>query len=332
MDSVNSASDSFREYNKVGKETNPINAKDTTEHGHGIAQLLSTFAGDVKTHFYQTIHSDGKFRDRDLIQTLGVIRHVVDEIDIINLSAGLDHAARPGKECTSNSPSCKVCRIISDILDEQTVFVAASGDQHQTDGLVCPGISSEVIATGGTVAKCTAASNVEIGNTPLGPDPEPRPPNAFWIDRTDEKGAQGTYCSNRGCLPGTDCMENREYEPWKHNHPPTNAAPDVLAPIHYPIEDKKGALLAEGSSFSAPIVSSQIALALSRIRTMDVNPDKNQIKKYVTERTKGCFNEKPGMLCGVEFAKGLGEPFNLEFEVEDDSEVFFTSLRCDSEY
>jgi len=261
-----------------------------------------------------------------------VIQHVIDEIDIINLSAGLDHAARPGKDCTSDNPNCKVCRVLEDILDEYTVFVAASGDRLQTDGLVCPGISSEVIATGGSVAKCTADSGAKSGNEPLGPDIDWRPPNAFWIDRADNIGSQGTHCTNRGCFPGTDCMENRQYEFWDHNHDSTNAAPDILAPVHFPIEDEIGALLAQGSSFSAPIVSSQIANVLGTIRAMDVNPTRNQIKNQITQKTKGCFKGKPGMLCGVEFAKGLGEPFNLEFELEDKNEVFFTSLGPDSEY
>jgi hypothetical protein len=332
LDSINRASDSFREYNEIGRENDPINANGTTDHGHGIAYLLSRFTGDVKIHFYQTIHSNGEFRDRDLLQTLGVIQHVIDEIDVINLSAGLDHAARPGKDCTSTNPNCKVCRVLEDILDEHTVFVAASGDQLQTDGLVCPAISSEVIATGGTVAKCTADSDAKIGNKPVGPDLDLRPPNAFWIDRADKKGAQGTYCTNRGCLPRAGCMENRQYEPWEYNHDPTDAAPDILGPVHFPIEDEVGALLAEGSSFSAPIVSSQIANALGTIRTMGVNPTRNQIKKQITQKTKGCFDGKPGMLCGIEFSKGLGEPFNLKFELENKNEVFFTSLGPDSGY
>lgn len=327
LDSIDKANDSFREYNEIGRECDAINAKGTDDHGHGIAYLLSRFAGNIRFHFYQTVHPNGEFRDRDLLQTFGVIQHVIDEIDIINLSAGLDHAARPGKDCTSNEPNCKVCRELENILDEQTIVVAAAGDDLQTDGLVCPGISSEVISTGGAVAKCTASLDSDPESRPLGANVESYPPNAFWIKRDDKKGAQGTYCTNRGCFPGANCLENREYKSWTHNHDPTDTAPDILAPVHLPIEDEKGALMAVGSSFSAPIVSSQIANALSGIRVMDVNPSRNLIKSQISEKTKGCFDTTLGMLCGVEFANGLGEPYNLEFEMEDDDDdLFFTSV------
>lgn len=256
----------------------------------------------------------------------------MDEIDVINLSAGLDHAARPGRDCTSTEPNCKVCRVLEEILDEHTVFVAAAGDKNKTEGLVCPGISSEVIATGGAVAKCTANSETESGNRPLGADIESRPPNAFWINRDDGKGDQGTFCTNRGCFPGTNCMENRQYERWDRNHEPTDAAPNILAPVHLPSEDEVGPVLGVGSSFSAPIVSSQIANALSAIQTMDVNPTRNQVRGQIIEKTKGCFDQNPGMLCGIDFARGMGDLFHLEFELEDNDDVFFTSLGPDSDF
>ncbi|MFC7115849.1 S8 family serine peptidase [Natronoarchaeum sp. GCM10025703] len=329
LDSISEASEEFREYNTIGRELDAINAGDSNTHGHGVAHIIGRYADNTKFHFYQTIHPNGNFKDRDLLKTFGIIQHVIGEIDVINFSAGLDHAANPHKDCDRSGPSCKVCRVLEDLLDDHTVFVAASGDQLQTDGLVCPGLSSEVLSTGGVTAKCTAEIKQEDKTISIGPGTDQPAPNAFWIKRSDNDGAQGTYCTNRGCYPGTSCIENRRYEQWEHNHEPAENSPDVLAPVHLPIEDEIGPLLAQGSSFSAPIVSSQIANVISGLQSVGVSTTRQRIKQNIIEHTKGAFSSGPGMLCGVDFATETGNSYDLDLEFEDTTDLFFTTTGSD---
>lgn len=280
-------------------------------------------------HFYQLVHGDGTFRDRDLINAMGIIRHVTDEIDVINCSAGLDHAGDPDRDCTADSAECLASTRVQEVVEDDVAMVTAAGDDLQTDGMCCPGTIASVISAAGVIPKCTAS--IETNTSGFGNlhelGQQQRPPNAFWIDSDHDHHYDGTYCTNRGCAPGMKCLENRRYEPWEHNHAFGRHTPDILAPVVIPVKEEDARpYLAGGSSYAPPFVTGQIANILSSLGEADRDPDPKSIRRGLREAQKEIPESEIGMLSGYEFGDWFGQRYGLDFQLEsdDDSEVFFT--------
>lgn len=263
---------------------------------------------------------------------MGMAQHIIDEIDIVNLSAGLDHAADQKKDCSADGPECLASKKVRDVIEDEAVLIAAAGDKIQTAGLCCPSTMKETVSVGGVIAKCTAGTEYKDpkkGNIHT-PNTKSRPPNAFWIESEGKNHINDTLCTNRGCGPGENCLENRRYDPWNKNHEFGQYAPNILAPVVIPVKsDEKDPFLASGSSYGPPFVTGQVANILDALQEADRSPQPTTIRKGLREAQKEIPRCSIGMLSGYELGDWFGDRYGLDFELnsEDDSESFFTTIK-----
>lgn len=302
-----------------------------------MADIIARHTRNVTFHFYQLIHGDGEFRDRDLIKAAGVIQHVTDEIDVINLSAGLDHAGDPDRDCTADSAECLASEKFENAVADEVLVVTAAGDELQTNDMCCPGTMERIIAAAGVIPRCTANPNDSPSNVTglYGRDQQGRPPNAFWIATDHENHEDAVYCTNRGCAPGMNCLDNREYQPWEHNHSFGSNTPDILAPVlmPYKTEDDTPFLLS-GSSYAPPFITSQVANLLASLSEVNHNPNPETVHRGLKEAQKEIPDSDIGMLSGYELGNWFGQRYGLEFTVgeDDGSDTFFTLVEQPTDF
>lgn len=290
----------------------------SNDHGLGVINFLTWFAGNPEYHFFRAIGPDGEFADRHLMIAVERARKL-GEVDVINLSAGLDHISDPDKDCSSTGPTCAACEVVSRAVADGITIVAGIGNLPDTEGLCCPALADDVIGVGGMIAKCTA--KLEEGSPLRLPGESVRPPNAFWVDRDDDRNQDGSYCSNRGCLPGESCSDNRKIEPWPNNPPDANGKPDTLAPLIVPMDDD-GPLLVGGTSYATPIVTGSIADVLGGLRGNGGNPSPSEIRKQIRRASKAIPGSDAGVFSGDNLAGGLGRRLGLEYEKTEPNTIY----------
>lgn len=319
----------------MGRCVNAVNANNETYHGMRISSIIARETECVRFHFYQLVHGDGEFRDRDLIEAMGIIQHIIGEIDIINLSAGLDHAGNSEKDCTPDCSECFTSKKVKEVIENEATMVAAAGDELQTDDMCCPGTMECVISAAGVVAKCTADTESNSSSSGiLGPSQDIRPPNAFWMKSNHENHIDGKYCTNRGCSFGMNCLENRRYVPWEPNHEPGQHSPDILAPVlitHNP--NDQSPFISGGSSFAPPYVTSQLASVLCSLREIGRTPEPSTIRRAIRDAQKEIPDSEIGMLSGYELGDWFGDRYGVPFEraSDDDTEPHFTVVDTPSD-
>lgn len=271
----------FAEYNRIGRTVDIIDrpGQITGPHGLQIAQILSFNTHNPEYHFFQAVGKDGTCYDSHLIAALGKAMEF-GEVEILNMSVGNDHIANPNKDCTHATPDCSLCEVAAETIDSGITIVAAAGNQPYTENVCCPSLEPTAISVGGAVKRCTA---VETATNPLNPPglQLPRPPNAYWVERDDDMGSDGTFCSERGCMPGESCLDNSVTEPWEKNVTFSNRKPDTLAPVHLPWSADDGIYLDEGTSFAAPHVTAGIVVGMEWATPADVRLEPAEIRAAI---------------------------------------------------
>lgn len=257
VDSVYDPGDDFKEFNTVGRTFDIINAgKDATvHHGFKVSQLLSAYTSNPEYHFFQVVDKNGKSRDSYLMKALGLAMDY-GEVDVLNMSIGADHISDPDRDCTEARALCPLCEVAEEAVEQGITIVAAAGNRPFAESVCCPSLSSLVISVGGTVTRCTAS--VDSPGYIIQKNNRQFPDNALWVERDDDHGSEFPLCSNRGCMPGESCQENRNTKPWDSNVDFTDRKPDILAPAYFVWEDEIGPCLLDGTSFSCPIVTAGI--------------------------------------------------------------------------
>lgn len=271
----------FANFHQFGRSFDIINANVGATHPHGyeVLQILTAYTYDSEFHLFQSISEGGKTHDSYLMKAIGKAKEF-EEVDVLNLSVGCDHVSNPDKECTESRSACALCEVAEEAIEAGITIVAAAGNYPHVESVCCPSLSDYAISVGGVVDRCTA--NPNIGQS-LNPQPTVSyPPNAYWIDREDGKGAQEAYCSGRGCYPGETCQNNRVTELWEHNVPFTDRKPDTLAPVHLLWADEVGPFIDEGTSFSAPIVTANIVNLLEWARSEGDNVSPAEIRQAIS--------------------------------------------------
>lgn len=202
------------------------------------------------------------------------------EVDILNMSVGNDHISDPNKDCTHAAPDCSLCEVTAEVVDSGVTVVAASGNRPHTENVCCPSLEPTAISVGGAVKRCTAVQKATTALNPPGVQ-SPRPPNAYWVERDDGMGSDGTFCSERGCMPGESCTDNSVTEAWDKNVEFSARKPDTLAPVHLPWGAENGFYLAEGTSFAAPHVTAGIVVAMEWAKAQDMMLTPAEIRKAI---------------------------------------------------
>lgn len=325
VDSIYEPGDDFRQYNAVGRTVKPQwletdqfdqNSEASTTHGFGINHMLTRFTNPVKYHFFQTVGENGEFEDSDMLFALGKILDFSEEIEVVNISAGLDHIADEDKDCTVYGPSCLVCDRVQDLIDTGISVVAGAGNVPGSEGLCCPSLQNDVISVGGMIARCTAEPRKETRGITT---PAFMPPNSLGVKKGEDSDSPVAFCSNRGCFPGESCTNNRRCEIWDETPHTETGKPDILAPANYLTEDADGPFMPMGTSYSTPIVTACVSNVLKALYEYGKGPLPGQVRAALERSSNPVEGTEIGVISGEDFADELGDAFGLRYEVQEDS-------------
>lgn len=243
-----------------------LSCRDPTNHGTCVFGALSPFARAATFSFYRLFgEEEREVYSTDFLEPIADAGR--DSVDLLNISAGFPHDDARG--------SFRVRKAIRTEANRGTTVVAAAGNVNKdpSEQVNCPALYDEAIAVGGFVPECT----VDI----ITDDPD----RALWIrtvERRDLPDYQGPICSQMDCSDEHKCDENRHEHWWRWNVRRKNDKPDVLAPVHYMTKDERGPYLIRGTSFSAPIVTGQLAALLA---TVDGSPTSEALSTVVRRST-----------------------------------------------
>lgn len=170
---------------------------------------------------------------------------IEDEVDVVNVSAGVKHLF------------CDDCAVferpLSATVEAGLPVVAAIGNASDArlEHVLCPALRDPVLSVGGAIAACERDAREDLTD---------ETDRRIWISTRTmdevESDVQGPFCSFRGCATGTDCERRTECW-WGGNVRELHGNPDVLAPPLVPdFGDKNGTVLFNaGTSFASPIVA-----------------------------------------------------------------------------
>lgn len=252
----------------------------TSWHGTGVFQIANYYAYDGSFYPFlagKPMEQDGE-EDSVRIPHLAFARAVNAAIehgvDVLNVSAG---RSRPN--CTHGQ--CVYCSEAKRAVENGITVVASAGNDPDA-AVHCPSNAEPAISIGGVEFKCTF-------NMPRTPDnPTNKPALAYWTrmwsdhDDYPDSAAEGAYCTTRGCWSeGGSCDQYKEVTEWSRNPIASGGKPDILAPVHYGIEEQEQyPYVLAASSFAAPVVSGCLAGILS---TLEAQPTPFEIQQAIRE-------------------------------------------------
>lgn len=252
---------------------------DTTGHGGDVLELLGYFAPESVFNLYRVIARNGTARRGDLVEAIA--DPSTHGIDLLNLSVGIYHGEEEDESCGG---MCRVADEARLAIEDGMPIVAAAGHRTDTDerSVFCPALLDDAISVGGFVSQCGEGliDTVDSGQ--------------YWVR---DENIVGPFCGQRGCSPSKSCEDYRYECQWMGNVSFHNTTPDVLAPVHHPIETEGGALLQSGTSFGTPVITGLLAVILSDLLELGVDPSPAAIHTAVTDGA-------------VELDDGDGQKFN----------------------
>jgi len=282
---IDSAS-SVPDYVAAGTDVNqgPENAfiatelADTQRHGTAVFRRASAFAPEAEYSLYQAVNSNRRLPLDAYADA--VSQAIEDSVDVVNLSAGAPwrHPIR----LNPNVPETER------LLDAGIIVVAAAGnyflrDQHRRPPVHCPSAADGVVSVASLEVWCPQSPGQEPAATQEGPYFWQNPQNRELLLSTD------TFCGEQGCVGGESCEDNQRIQPWSYNPTPTDGKPDTLAPMHTlrrkeTASSRRAEYLGTGTSFSAPLVTGEIACILSELKASGHDtPDPYTLQSAVRE-------------------------------------------------
>ena len=198
----------------------------------------------------------------DILISDAIEQAILDEVDVVNLSAGVWHKiCGPGKLCPFHGS-------VTDAVDAGITIVASIGNacDRRLDHVWCPAMNYKTISVGGITRRC----GYELSSN--------EQDYRIWADTYDmveiDSDFQGRFCSTSGCTDTVTCGEDSLNVWWGGNTEPVYGNPDVLAPPEYPEIFGKQGCFSEGTSFSAPLVTGIIARLIERVpESKTVDPE-----------------------------------------------------------
>lgn len=235
--------------------------EETTFHCSPVFNLLSSYCPGATFSLYQVVTED---RTLPLDAYSDAISAAIEDgVDILNVSAG-----DPWRGPVRTNPNVLETQRA---IDEEIMVVAAAGNwkpnQDTRPPVHCPAALNDVIAVGGMVSGCPVSPGDEPSDETKGP---------YYVLKDEayeypELTPEGPFCGQEGCVDGKSCITNQTEKPWSRNVQTTAGKPDVIAPMHIPVETNDGKqLLKTGTSFAAPIVTGSLGCILDELRRSDV--------------------------------------------------------------
>jgi len=317
----------------VGHEEDALgrfNMKEEGDHGLYVTEVVGTVFPKHTYHLIRGIPPGGDLLESHLLMGLSKVDEMGKTLDVMNISAEVEHLQEGGIDCTGTGADCPIHHEISRLSDEYGItFVASTGNEPHVEFMTCPGLSDTVIGVGGCVIGCGASGPLPVpyqhdsGNgglvdiTRYQMMEQLYPPKAAWVRNEHEYSADAAFCSGLDCFVGEICDENRTTTIWDGNVEPVNGKPDLYASVTYPLIDTEtGVRLDQGTSFSAPLVTGQVAEAVGMLTDLDRSFDNIDVKRKLRTSTEMVDDQYPGMLNGGAFVEGIADDFDIE--IHDD--------------
>lgn len=318
VDSIYEPGDEFRNFNEVGKSHDPneFEVESSSGHGFDVTRILSYFTANSRFHFFLAVPPEGNFRETHLIRAIDAAKQQ-GEIDVLNVSAGVDHIADPRKSCSKRGPQCLLSDTAREAVDSGVSVVASAGNKDTMEYIACPSLDNGVISVGGVLAGCGAKTG--SSNSIYGPEiPGSMPVNAIWIS-TNDGPDYPPLCSTRGCFPGEVCSDNREIANWPGNVKVANNKPTTLAPcVTIVRNDENLPEFSFGTSYSAPFVSSQVANAISGLNEDGIEANPSEIRAAIGKSGEERVDFDVPVFYGFAFHKQLFAEHDITIQRTDD--------------
>lgn len=248
-------------------------------HGYWVFDILRYFGYGYDFSVFRAVDGEGNVSIDAFAKAIRIaIEH---EVDILNVSAG-----KYLEGCAGHCPFCTAARRA---LGAGITVVAAAGNQHPDDPperVNCPATRTETIAVNGMQVDCPV--EVDDDNAVIGGRSGSNGP--YWVKKQSEvdyqpTDAEGTFCGQRECTGGQDCVSRNTERPWSGNVRAKPGKPDVAAPVHYPTTTPEGVpVMSAGTSFAAPVVSGTLALVYSELQERKLQrPSPRETKAAVVD-------------------------------------------------
>ena len=323
IDSVYEPGDEFRDNNSVIGKRDLLTGADndkTTQHGIHVSQLISTYSPSAAFRFYrvtqEATNGTPAIYQRHLQQAMGYA-HVVDDVDLMNISVGNDHSADNGAPCAMPNEPCKIRDAARKAIDEGICVVAGAGNIGQMDSICCPALCDEVIAVGGSVSKCTARLSADNAMSLNGR--MIKPPLACWLENDGE--STEVLCSGRGCSIDMSCSEHQRHVKWEGNVPEGDGKPDVYAPAAALMtsDDADHGYINWGTSYATPLVAGAVCEMISGLKDSDVSYSPTVLKREIADNGTELDDGSGPLLNGREAIRAVYDHYGLQFNVSPTS-------------
>lgn len=248
-------------------------------HGYYTTRVISRTATDNNYHFYRIIAEDREFRVSNFLKALADAK--ADDLDLINISAGVHHSDCGGR--------CRPCQATQAVVNSGAIVVAGAGNDLDSVGesLYCPAYVDEAIAVGAFHTKCGNTVQPYGDRFPYRLNPVKRPPFCYYLEQPDTGDDGELYgeqmCGQRGCNEFTACSDYKAEELWAGNVDFSTARPDLFAPSHTMLVDMEDrARYQEGTSFSTAYVTGSLAGVFGALSSRASSPTPSEVKSAIT--------------------------------------------------
>lgn len=208
-----------------------------------------------------------------------------DDLDLINISAGIHHDDCGGR--------CRPCMAAQAVVQGGTTVIAGAGNDLDSNekSVFCPAYADEVIGVGAFHTYCGYAVQPHRAEFPFRRNPVQLPPNCYFLEEPDSNALAELYgeqmCSQMGCSDFDSCEEYRDEQLWHGNVDLSLTRPDVFAPSHIAHRDGNGRLrYQEGSSFSTAYVTGSLAGIFGSLDARAHSPTPSEVRSAITMITE----------------------------------------------
>lgn len=270
-----------QQWNVVNGENYVQSVKPDThpsDHGAVVTDIASSFAPGGTLKPYRVVRDLSKIRKKQKLIPNGKILNALqdaasDNTDLVNLSIGVLHDNEPGRTCGGYCPFALDIKNI--VTSNELPLVVAAGNAGQDDpkDIHCPAMLNQTIAVGGMISVCRKdpIDTKSAGHCWTRPNP------------ADPYNIRGPLCGQRGCGNGASCDDHCFEYQWSGNVSFRHTTPDILAPVHYPVEmtNQPGANFRGGTSYAAPIVTALLGEIISELNQQGTTVSPTRLRQAI---------------------------------------------------
>lgn len=203
-----------------------------------------------------------------------------DDLDLINISAGIHHNDCGGR--------CRPCQATRTVVHGGTTVVAGAGNDLESGekSLYCPAYTEGAIGVGAFHTFCGKIVQRCRQQFPFRLNPVKRPPFCYYVEQPDPDDEADLYgeqmCSQFGCDEYNSCNAYKDERLWYGNVDFSTTRADLFAPSHTVIIDMENQVrYQEGTSFSTAYVTGSLAGIYGALSSRSHLPPPNEIRSAI---------------------------------------------------